>query len=101
MSARVAIDDIGEDSHAVFSVFDVNHAGKQGAATLKRFLSLVLAASTILASHAFAQDLDLIIRGGSLIDGSGSPRNLMHLLAVILIVGGQPLRRVCGAGALL
>jgi N-acyl-D-aspartate/D-glutamate deacylase len=27
----------------------------------------------MLAPHAFAQDLDLIIRGGSLIDGSGSP----------------------------
>jgi N-acyl-D-aspartate/D-glutamate deacylase len=40
---------------------------------LKRFFGLVLAASTILAPHAFAQTLDLIIRGGSLIDGSGSP----------------------------
>jgi N-acyl-D-aspartate/D-glutamate deacylase len=27
----------------------------------------------MLASHCFAQELDLIIRGGSLIDGSGSP----------------------------
>lgn len=27
----------------------------------------------MLTSHSFAQDLDLIIRGGSLIDGSGSP----------------------------
>ena len=26
----------------------------------------------MLASHSFAQELDLIIRGGSLIDGSGS-----------------------------
>jgi N-acyl-D-amino-acid deacylase len=42
---------------------------------LNRFLrlTLFLAASTILSSHSFAQDLDLIIRGGSLIDGSGSP----------------------------
>ena len=40
---------------------------------MKRSLSFILAASTLLASHAFAQDLDLIIRGGSLIDGSGSP----------------------------
>jgi len=42
---------------------------------MKRFLrlSLFLAVSTMLASHSFAQDLDLIIRGGSLIDGSGSP----------------------------
>jgi N-acyl-D-aspartate/D-glutamate deacylase len=42
---------------------------------LKRFLglSLFLAALTSLPSHSFAQDLDLIIRGGSLIDGSGSP----------------------------
>jgi N-acyl-D-aspartate/D-glutamate deacylase len=27
----------------------------------------------MLSSHSFAQDLDLVIRGGSLIDGSGSP----------------------------
>ena len=27
----------------------------------------------MLSSHAFAQEFDLIIRGGSLIDGSGSP----------------------------
>ncbi len=42
---------------------------------MKRFLrlSLFLAASTMLSSHSFAQDLDLVIRGGSLIDGSGSP----------------------------
>ena len=40
---------------------------------MKRFFSLILAASTILVPHAFAQDLDLIIRGGSLMDGSGSP----------------------------
>jgi len=42
---------------------------------LKRFLgpSLFLAASTMLSPHCFAQDLDLIIRGGSVIDGSGSP----------------------------
>ncbi len=40
---------------------------------MKRSLSLILAASTLLASHSFAQYLDLIIRGGSLIDGSGSP----------------------------
>src|ERR1700730_8862186 len=48
---------------------------KHGAETLKRFLalSLFLAALTTLSSHSFAQDLDLIIRGGSLIDGSGSP----------------------------
>jgi len=42
---------------------------------LKRFIrvGLYLAASTMLSSHFFAQELDLIIRGGSLIDGSGSP----------------------------
>jgi N-acyl-D-amino-acid deacylase len=43
---------------------------------LKRSPSLLLAAAIILlSSHSFgfAQDLDLIIRGGSLIDGSGSP----------------------------
>jgi N-acyl-D-aspartate/D-glutamate deacylase len=40
---------------------------------LKRSLSFILAATTLLASQSFAQDLDLIIRGGSLIDGSGSP----------------------------
>ena len=40
---------------------------------MKRFLSLVLAGSAILVPHAFAQNLDLIIRGGSLMDGSGSP----------------------------
>ena len=40
---------------------------------MKRFLNLILAASSLLASHSFAQDLDLIISGGSLIDGSGSP----------------------------
>ncbi len=34
---------------------------------------LMLAATTLLAPRSFAQDLDLIIRGGSLIDGSGSP----------------------------
>jgi N-acyl-D-amino-acid deacylase len=41
---------------------------------LKRFLrvTVFLAASTMLSLRAFAQDLDLIIRGGSLIDGSGS-----------------------------
>ena len=40
---------------------------------MKRFFSLVLAGSAILVPHAFAQNLDLIIRGGSLMDGSGSP----------------------------
>ena len=40
---------------------------------MKRSLSLIIAALAILTSHCFAQDLDLIIRGGSLIDGSGSP----------------------------
>lgn len=40
---------------------------------MKRSLSLILAASAMLTSHSFTQDLDLIIRGGSLIDGSGSP----------------------------
>ena len=40
---------------------------------MKRSFHLILAASTLLASYSFAQDLDLIIRGGSLIDGSGSP----------------------------
>jgi N-acyl-D-aspartate/D-glutamate deacylase len=40
---------------------------------LKRFLNLILAASSLLTSCSYAQDLDLIIRGGSLIDGSGSP----------------------------
>jgi N-acyl-D-amino-acid deacylase len=41
---------------------------------LKRSLPLVVAAIILLSSHSFgfAQDLDLIIRGGSLIDGSGS-----------------------------
>jgi len=41
---------------------------------MKRSFILMLAASTLLISHSFAQaqDLDLIIRGGSLIDGSGS-----------------------------
>jgi N-acyl-D-aspartate/D-glutamate deacylase len=46
---------------------------------LKRSLNLILAASTLLASHSFAQDLDLIIRGGSLIDGSGSPATLTDI----------------------
>lgn len=40
---------------------------------MNRSVSLILAASSILTSHSFAQDPDLIIRGGSLIDGSGSP----------------------------
>ena len=42
---------------------------------MKRSLHLILATLTLLPSHAFvrAQNLDLIIRGGSLIDGSGSP----------------------------
>jgi hypothetical protein len=40
---------------------------------VKRSLSLILAASAVLTSHSFAQDLDLIVRGGVLIDGSGSP----------------------------
>jgi len=42
---------------------------------LKRSLYLILATLTLLPSHVFvrAQNLDLIIRGGSLIDGSGSP----------------------------
>jgi N-acyl-D-aspartate/D-glutamate deacylase len=43
---------------------------------LKRSPLLLLATiALLLASHSFvlAQDLDLIIRGGSLIDGSGSP----------------------------
>lgn len=41
---------------------------------MKRFLPLFVA-TIFLTSHFFvlAQDLDLIIRGGSLIDGSGSP----------------------------
>src|SRR5258708_23163667 len=47
--------------------------GKEGAAPLKRSLSFIFAATTLLAAQSFAQDLDLIIRGGSLIDGSGSP----------------------------
>jgi N-acyl-D-aspartate/D-glutamate deacylase len=42
---------------------------------LKRSLPFLLAAVTLLTTNpfGFAQDLDLIIRGGSLIDGSGSP----------------------------
>jgi N-acyl-D-amino-acid deacylase len=40
---------------------------------LKKSLSIILAAAAILAPHVVAQNLDLIIRGGSLIDGSGSP----------------------------
>jgi len=42
---------------------------------LKRSLPLVVAAIILLNSHSFgfAQNLDLILRGGSLIDGSGSP----------------------------
>jgi N-acyl-D-amino-acid deacylase len=40
---------------------------------LKRSRILTLAATTLLTSCSFAQDFDLIIRGGSLIDGSGSP----------------------------
>jgi len=40
---------------------------------VKRSINLILAAFVTLTSHSFAQDLDLIIRGGSLIDGSGSP----------------------------
>ncbi|HZY62497.1 MAG TPA: D-aminoacylase [Edaphobacter sp.] len=42
---------------------------------MKRLLTLALAASTlfVLRPSASAQELDLIIRGGSLIDGSGSP----------------------------
>lgn len=42
---------------------------------MKRLLTLALAASTLFVLHpsASAQELDLIIRGGSLIDGSGSP----------------------------
>src|SRR5207302_6975375 len=60
-------------SRFLSAALDVTQTGKHGAATLKRSLSFILAASTLLASHAFAQDLDLIIRGGSLIDGSGSP----------------------------
>jgi N-acyl-D-amino-acid deacylase len=39
---------------------------------LKRSFRLILAVGTILGSHSFAQDVDLIIRGGSVIDGSGS-----------------------------
>jgi N-acyl-D-amino-acid deacylase len=34
---------------------------------------LILAASLLVSSHCFAQDVDLILRGGSVIDGSGSP----------------------------
>ena len=42
---------------------------------MKRSLPFLLLATILIAAHAFvlAQDLDLIIRGGSLIDGSGSP----------------------------
>ena len=40
---------------------------------MKRSRILTLAATTLLTSCSFAQDFDLIIRGGSLIDGSGSP----------------------------
>jgi N-acyl-D-amino-acid deacylase len=42
---------------------------------LKRSLPFLLLAVILLSTHPFvlAQDLDLIIRGGSLIDGSGSP----------------------------
>src|SRR5262250_2295347 len=47
--------------------------GNNRAATLKPSLGFILAASALLTSHSRAQDLDLIIRGGSLIDGSGSP----------------------------
>lgn len=41
---------------------------------MKRFLPL-LVATILLTPHfsVLAQDMDLIIRGGSLIDGSGSP----------------------------
>lgn len=42
---------------------------------MKRSLPFLLVAIILLTAHPFvpAQDLDLIIRGGSLIDGSGSP----------------------------
>jgi len=46
---------------------------------LKRSLTLIFAAATLLAPHSFAQDLDLIIRGGSLIDGSGSPATMADI----------------------
>jgi N-acyl-D-amino-acid deacylase len=39
---------------------------------LKLLFRSLLATSILLRSCAFAQDLDLIIRGGSLVDGSGS-----------------------------
>ncbi len=41
---------------------------------MKRPLILMLATFTLMSSHAFihAQELDLILRGGSVIDGSGS-----------------------------
>jgi N-acyl-D-aspartate/D-glutamate deacylase len=41
---------------------------------MKRFMNLMLVAVIVLTSHCFvhAQDLDLIIHGGSVIDGSGS-----------------------------
>ncbi len=46
---------------------------------MKRSLILIFAAATLLAPHSFAQDLDLIIRGGSLIDGSGSPATMADI----------------------
>src|SRR6266567_5432909 len=58
---------------------DAIQAGKEGAATLKRSLILIFAAATLLAPHSFAQDLDLVIRGGSLIDGSGSPATMADI----------------------
>ena len=40
---------------------------------MRPILNLLLAAATLLPVHAFAQDLDLVIRNGSVLDGSGSP----------------------------
>lgn len=76
---------------------------------MKRLLTLALAASTlfVLRSSSSAQELDLIIRGGSLIDGSGSPAKKADIgiqgdrIAFVGSSAGKKAKRVIDATGLV
>lgn len=76
---------------------------------MKRLLTLALAASTLFVLHpsASAQELDLIIRGGSLIDGSGSPAKKADIgiqgdrIAFVGSSAGKKAKRVIDATGLV
>jgi N-acyl-D-amino-acid deacylase len=51
----------------------LEESGSKGAAIVK-FLQALVTAALLLVPFAYAQDLDVILRNGTVIDGSGSPQ---------------------------